>query len=41
MRPLHLTVAEKQALLAFLGTLTGVDAPVTLPVLPNPQLTLR
>jgi cytochrome c peroxidase len=41
MRPLHLTAAEKQALLAFLGTLTSVDAPVTLPVLPNPQLTLR
>jgi cytochrome c peroxidase len=41
MRPLHLTAAEKQALLAFLGTLTSDDPPVTLPVLPNPQLSSR
>jgi cytochrome c peroxidase len=41
VRPLHLTAADKQALLAFLGMLTSDDAPVTLPVLPNPQITSR
>jgi cytochrome c peroxidase len=38
VKPLHLTAAEKQALLVFLGTLTGDNPPVTLPVLPNPQV---
>jgi cytochrome c peroxidase len=33
--PLHLTPAEKQALEAFLRTLTSVDAPVTIPVVPR------
>jgi cytochrome c peroxidase len=37
MQPLHLSGTEKQDLLAFLGTLTGNNAPVTVPVLPNPQ----
>jgi cytochrome c peroxidase len=37
MEPLHLTSIEKQDLLAFLGTLTGNNAPVVVPVLPNPQ----
>jgi cytochrome c peroxidase len=41
MRALHLTAEEKQALLAFLATLTGDNAPVTLPVLPNPQTASR
>jgi cytochrome c peroxidase len=41
VHPLHLTAAEKQALLAFLATLTSDDPPVTLPVLPNPQLSSR
>jgi len=35
MKPLHLTVPEKQALVAFLKTLTSVDAPVTIPMMPN------
>jgi cytochrome c peroxidase len=35
MQPLHLSAGEKTDLLAFLGTLTSVDAPVTVPVLPN------
>jgi cytochrome c peroxidase len=35
MVPLQLTPAEKQALLDFLDTLTSVDAPVTVPVLPR------
>lgn len=35
VRPLHLTPAEKRALLAFLRTLSSADAPVTLPVLPR------
>jgi cytochrome c peroxidase len=35
MRPLSLSADEKADLLAFLGTLTSVDAPVTIPVLPN------
>ena len=37
IRPLHLTAAEKHDLVAFLGTLTATNAPVILPVLPNPQ----
>jgi cytochrome c peroxidase len=37
IEPLHLTAIEKQDLLAFLGTLTGNNAPVIVPVLPNPQ----
>ncbi len=37
VRPLHLTVAEKQDLAAFLCTLTATNAPVILPVLPNPE----
>jgi cytochrome c peroxidase len=41
VRPLHLTAAEKQALLAFLGTLTAVNPVVTVPILPNPQTALR
>ncbi len=35
VKPLNLTTAEKQDLLAFLETLTSVDAPMTLPVLPR------
>jgi cytochrome c peroxidase len=35
MRPLGLTAAEKRDLLAFLHTLTSVDAPVTMIVLPH------
>jgi cytochrome c peroxidase len=34
--PLHLTSTEKQELLAFLCTLTAENAPVIIPVLPNP-----
>jgi cytochrome c peroxidase len=37
IRPLHLTAAEKHDLVAFLCTLTATNAPVILPVLPNPQ----
>jgi cytochrome c peroxidase len=33
--PLHLTAQEKTDLLAFLRTLTGVDKPVELPILPR------
>ena len=32
VRPLHLTADEKRALLAFLGTLTGENQPVTVPI---------
>lgn len=35
MKPLNLTAQEKQALVAFLKTLTSVDAPVTIPMMPN------
>jgi len=35
MRPLGLTPAEKTDLLAFLDTLTSVDAPAVIPVLPQ------
>jgi hypothetical protein len=35
MRPLGLTPDEKRDLLAFLSTLTSVDAPITLNVLPQ------
>jgi len=35
IRPLHLTAAEKHALVAFMRTLTGTERPMTLPVLPN------
>lgn len=35
MRPLGLTPDEKRDLLAFLYTLTSVDAPITVPVLPQ------
>ena len=35
IRPLGLTVAERRALVAFLHTLTSVDAPVTMPILPR------
>ena len=35
MRPLGLTPDEKRDLLAFLATLTSVDAPITLNVLPQ------
>ena len=41
IRPLHLTSIEKQQLLAFLGTLTGENSPVILPVLPNPSIVSR
>ena len=34
IKPLHLTPAEVEDLIAFLHTLSSVDAPVTLPVLP-------
>jgi cytochrome c peroxidase len=33
--PLHLTDQEKRDLLAFLATLTSVDKPVEMPVLPR------
>jgi cytochrome c peroxidase len=35
MVPLNLSAAEKKDLVAFMETLTSVDAPVTMPVLPN------
>ena len=35
MRKLELTDAEKRDLVEFMKTLTGVDEPVGLPVLPN------
>ncbi|NOT58348.1 MAG: c-type cytochrome [Deltaproteobacteria bacterium] len=35
IKPLHLTAKEEQDLLAFLHTLTSVDAPVTVPTLPQ------
>jgi len=35
IKPLNLTEAEKKDLVAFLGTLTSDDAPVTLPSLPR------
>ena len=41
VEPLHLTADEKRALLAFLGTLTGANPPVVLPVLPNETLAAR
>jgi cytochrome c peroxidase len=35
MRPLDLSADEKSDILAFLDTLTSIDAPVTMPVLPH------
>jgi cytochrome c peroxidase len=35
IKPLHLTSDEKQALVVFLRTLTSVDTPVAIPVLPR------
>jgi len=35
MHKLNLTPAEKRDLVEFMKTLTGVDEPISLPVLPN------
>jgi cytochrome c peroxidase len=35
VRPLHLTAAEKKAVVAFLHTLSSIDPPVAIPMLPH------